>query len=80
MLSADDCIYHFGGLSDTYTEKYHGETGLSERVSSSQAQFRGRGFHINRVRTQKGDKYLIIGGVTARKIQIMEIYELSLKE
>ena len=54
MLSSEECVYHLGGLSDTCTEKYHGETGHSERVGGSQAQLKGRGYQSARLKSSRG--------------------------
>jgi hypothetical protein len=80
VLAAEDCVYHLGGLSDTYTEKYHPDTGNSERVAATHAQFKGRGFTAVRLSTQKEEKCLLVGTASSGKALTVEVFEFGLRE
>lgn len=77
-LSLEDCVYHIGGLTNTDIEKYHPETGYSDRCSVN-AQFRRRGFHCVILKVKGIDKCLLIGGVSSGKSPVSDIYQFNFK-
>ena len=51
-------------------------------MSGASIQFKGKGYHDVRVKTEKGEKCLLIGtaGMSKSNSQSLDIYEFSLKE